>query len=178
MSESKIEKKACALVWKHLGIKGSKLNIIGDTGYPDRIFWVPGGRPLMIEFKVPGGKSSPKQRLIHKQLKELGYRVEVHDNAINAFQAVIEAVDTTQLSEESLEILARASSICTLLRSGAREDSDNYGSDKLPEEKEDYWESASHCTAPALLRSVAGRDKAVEGLQRFKDSDTSRPEEE
>jgi hypothetical protein len=114
MKESKIEQDACDLVMKHLGIKGSKLVTPGDTGYPDRIFWIPGGRPLMIEFKRPGEAPSPKQEYIHGQLRQLGYQVEVHDNAIRAFQAGIDAVETTRLSEESRKILARARRICAL----------------------------------------------------------------
>lgn len=122
MRESKIERDAVDLVWKHLGIIGSKLVTPGDTGYPDRIFWIPGGRPLLIEFKRPGEEPEPKQEYIHGQLKQLGYQVEVHDNAIRAFSAVIEAVATTRLSKEGRQILARARSICAVLRSGAGQD--------------------------------------------------------
>lgn len=106
--ESKIEQKACDLVWKHLGIVCSKLVTPGDTGYPDRVVWIPGGKPLLIEFKRPGEHPEPKQAYIHDQLRKLGYRVEVHDNAIRAFQAVIDAVEPAQLPKESREVLARA----------------------------------------------------------------------
>ena len=119
--ESKIEEKTCALVWKHLGIKNSKFVTPGDTGYPDRIFWIPGGKPLLIEFKRPGQKVRQKQKYIHGQLKKLGYQVEVHEDAIRAFQAVIKAVDSTQLSKESRKILDRARSWCTILRPGSGE---------------------------------------------------------
>jgi hypothetical protein len=118
--ESKIEQDTCDLVWKHLGIVGSKLVTPGDTGYPDRIFWLPGGKPLLIEFKRPGEEPEPKQEYIHAQLRKLGYQVEVHDNAIRAFQAVIEAVATARLSKEGREILARARGICAVLGSGSR----------------------------------------------------------
>ena len=120
MRESKIERDAVDLVWKHLGIVGSKLVTPGDTGYPDRIFWLPGGKPLLIEFKRPGEEPEPKQEYIHAQLRKLGYQVEVHDNAIRAFQAIIEAVATTRLSKEGPEILARARGICAVLGSGSR----------------------------------------------------------
>ena len=108
MKESKIERDAVNLVRKYLGIVGSKLVTPGDTGYPDRIFWIPGGRPLLIEFKRPGEEPRPKQEHIHAQLKQLGYKIEVHDNAVRAFSAVIKAVATTRLSKESREVLARA----------------------------------------------------------------------
>jgi hypothetical protein len=122
MRESKIERDAVNLVWEHLGIVGSKLVTPGDTGYPDRIFWIPGGRPLLIEFKRPGEEPKPKQEYIHAQLKKLGYQVEVHDNAIRAFSAVIEAVATTRLPKEGRQILARARSICAVLRSRSGQD--------------------------------------------------------
>lgn len=120
--ESKIEQKAVDLAWQHLGVIGSKLVTPGDTGYPDRIFWIPGGRPLLIEFKRPGGEVRSKQTYIHIQLIRLGYQVEVHDNAIRAFQAIIDAVATTRLPKEGREILARARRICAVLGSGSGED--------------------------------------------------------
>ena len=125
--ESKIERKAVDLVWQHLGIVGSKLVTPGDTGYPDRIFWIPGGRPLLIEFKRPDEEAKPKQEHIHDQLRKLGYQVEVHDNAIRAFQAVIDAVAATRLPKEGREILARARSICAVLRSRSGEDEHHTG---------------------------------------------------
>jgi hypothetical protein len=118
--ENDIEQDACDLVWKYLGIEGSKLKVLGDTGYPDRIFWLPGGRPILIEFKRPGEEPRPKQEQIHERLRGLGYEVQTHDNAIAAFQAVIDAVDTTRLSEDGRKILARARRRCAVLRSRAR----------------------------------------------------------
>jgi hypothetical protein len=52
--EEKIETKACEIIWLYLGIKGSKLKNLSDTSWPDRLFWLPGGKPLLIEFKQPG----------------------------------------------------------------------------------------------------------------------------
>lgn len=115
--ENDIEQKACDLVWQYLGIEGSKLKILGDTGYPDRIFWLPGGRPLLIEFKRPGEEPRAKQLQIHEQLRGLGYEVQVHDNSIDAFQAVIDAVDTARLPKDSRKVLTRARRRCAVLRS-------------------------------------------------------------
>jgi hypothetical protein len=117
--ENDIEIEAVDLVWKYLGIKGSKLKVVGDTGYPDRIFWMPGGRPLLIEFKKPGEEPRPKQLKIHRQLRKLGYQVEVHDNAIEAFQAVIKTVETNPLYEKGNKVLVRARRWCAVLRSRA-----------------------------------------------------------
>jgi hypothetical protein len=118
--ETKIEIKACGYVWQYLGIKGGKLTIIGDVGYPDRIFWLPGGKPLLIEFKQPGHVPNPTQQEVHTTLRSLGYNVQVHTNAIDAFEAVINAVETPRLSKKVSEVLARARSRCVVLRSGIR----------------------------------------------------------
>lgn len=120
--EERIEYETIQLVWFHLGIKGSKIKTPGDTSYPDRLFWLPGGKPLLIEFKVPGGDPEPKQDHIHDWLRELGYEVQVHDNAIDAFQATIDAVAASCISKESRQILARARLRCAVLRSRSRED--------------------------------------------------------
>ena len=176
--ESKIENKAVALVYKYLGIEGDKLSILGKAGYPDRIFWLPGGKPLMIEFKAPGEEPRPKQKQVHNYLRELGYRVEVHDNAIKAFESVIAAVDTTQLSEESLEILARASSICPLLRSRAGEDGNYIGCDQVFEATEASKEGSVNSPLETIVRSVAYGIREVGGLQRIEDSYITWPEEE
>lgn len=118
--ESKVQKKILGLVWKYLGIKGSKLVTPGDTGFPDLLFWIPGGCPFLIEVKRPGEEARVKQAYVHNYLRELGYQVEVHDDPISAFQAVIDAVAATRLPKESREVLARARSCCALLRSRAR----------------------------------------------------------
>lgn len=122
MKESEIESKACDLVWEHLGISNSKLTTPGDTGYPDRIFWIPGGKPLLIEFKRPGENLKPKQTHVHKKLLALGYLIETHNDSLDAFSAVIEAVATTRLPKEGREILARARSFCAISRPRPRED--------------------------------------------------------
>ena len=106
--ESKIEKKACALILEYLGIHGSKLTTPGDTGYPDRIFWLPGGRPLLIEFKRPGELPSEKQLKVHKTLKSLGYLVEVCDDALDALMLVVEVLCECPLSEEESYTVAEA----------------------------------------------------------------------
>ena len=64
----------------------------GQTGYPDRMFLIPGGRPLLIEFKLPGEEPRAKQGHIHGVLKELGYNVQVHDDYDEAMKAIEEAV--------------------------------------------------------------------------------------
>ena len=52
------------------------------AGMPDRIFFTPGGRPLVPEFKRPDGKGErrPAQVWYVARLKELGYAAEFVDS--------------------------------------------------------------------------------------------------
>lgn len=70
------------------GILVTKLTIAGQTGWPDRCFWLPGGRPLLIEFKRVDEAPRQKQAYIHKQLRELGYDVETHDTKEDAIASI------------------------------------------------------------------------------------------
>lgn len=92
MLETDIEQRACARALKELGVRSLKLNVVGQTGWPDRMFFVPGGRPLFIEFKRPGEEPGPKQQHIHALLRHIKYEVQVHDTVDGAFQAVLEAI--------------------------------------------------------------------------------------
>lgn len=98
--ESKFVKEA----WKRWSLKVSKLQILGDTGYPDRIIWFPGGRPILFEFKREGYEPDPKQAFIHKELRSLGYIVETHTNANRAIQSLSDAVAAAQLSKEGRKV--------------------------------------------------------------------------
>lgn len=83
--ESAIERKVVAWAKKQ-GIFQTKLVSPGNRSLPDRIFWVPGGKPLMIEFKRPGGEATELQKAMHSKLESLGYEVKVFDNADVAIQ--------------------------------------------------------------------------------------------
>lgn len=65
-----------------------------ETGWPDGIFLIPGGRPLFIEFKWPGEEPEPKQIYMHTLLRNLGYDVEVHDNVEEALAAIRTRAET------------------------------------------------------------------------------------
>jgi hypothetical protein len=91
--ETKIELAACELIYKRLGIIGSKLRVQGDSGWPDRVFWLPGGRPLLIEFKRPGEVPRKKQASVHRKLRALGYLVAICDSRIEALNAVHQALE-------------------------------------------------------------------------------------
>jgi hypothetical protein len=52
----------------------------GNSGVPDRIVFLPGGRVVLVELKAPGKKPTPLQLAVHEQLRALGQRVEVVDS--------------------------------------------------------------------------------------------------
>lgn len=95
--EVQIENWVVDKAYNTLGVPSLKLNVTGNTGWPDREFWIPGGRPLLIEFKRPGEVASPKQALIHKLLKYRGYNVQIHENREEALQAILTALDAGRL---------------------------------------------------------------------------------
>lgn len=57
-----------------------KLHVRFARGWPDRIVALPGGRVLWVELKRPGGKTSPLQDKIHKELGLVGHVVHVIDS--------------------------------------------------------------------------------------------------
>jgi hypothetical protein len=76
-----------------LGIENIKLGSRYNGGWPDRIFFIPGGRPLCIEFKRPGEEPDERQKEIHRRLRALGYAVEVHDDRDAALESVRRAAE-------------------------------------------------------------------------------------
>lgn len=85
---------------KRLGIAQTKMNLIGRRGWPDRCFWLVGGRPLFIEFKRRGELATPLQAFIHEQLRAAGYRVEIVDNTEDGKALLTEAHTRALLQSE------------------------------------------------------------------------------
>jgi hypothetical protein len=85
--EATVEKWVVAAA-KALGVGSIKLYGVAYGGWPDRIFLVPGGKPLFVEFKAPGGEPTERQRAIHARLREAGYAVEVHDDRDAAVESI------------------------------------------------------------------------------------------
>lgn len=79
--------------WARWRVKGLKFTPEGDGGWPDRIFMIHTGRPLLIEFKKPGEEPEPRQRHNHKLLRRWGYDVEVHDDRELALEAIRRKVE-------------------------------------------------------------------------------------
>lgn len=111
MSESSIERAACRRIAAELGVENLKLNVKGNTGWPDRIFFLPGGRPLLVEFKRPGERSRPKQMYIISQLIANGYDAEVCSDAGVAVELVRERMKWTTCRSTSKHGHGRRASI-------------------------------------------------------------------
>lgn len=74
VSEKSIETKVVRYA-RARGVLVLKLNVMHNRSWPDRVFWIPGGRPFLIEFKRPGATPTPKQAIMLRKLEELGYDV-------------------------------------------------------------------------------------------------------
>lgn len=90
--ESEVEARVCEYALKELGVFNIKLKKTQERGYPDRLFWIPGGRPLLIEFKRQGAQPTEYQQMIHKRLRYAGYEVQVHDDVEEAKRALHRAM--------------------------------------------------------------------------------------
>lgn len=75
MRESAIEAACCKHAAKRgcIPIKQSG----GVVGTPDRVFLLPHGRCMVVEFKTPDGRVSPRQRLVFSQYDAIGHYVQI-----------------------------------------------------------------------------------------------------
>ena len=76
-SEKKLERSLKSAVESKLNGLPLKLLSAHITGLPDRLCLIPGGRLFFAEIKTTGKKPRKIQLLIHRKLRELGFRVEV-----------------------------------------------------------------------------------------------------
>lgn len=79
---------------KKRGIMHRKMNGLGFRGWPDRLFILPSGRVVWIEFKRPGGKLTPLQEAIHAKLEALGHHVHVIDTKNAGAETLLRALAT------------------------------------------------------------------------------------
>lgn len=104
-NEADLEDYVCREAQQRWDVPNVKLNLTGNTGWPDRWFLVPCA-PLLIEFKQPGEPLSQRQRLIHIMLLTRGYNVQTHADADKALQAIKHAVDSARIPEKGYQVLA------------------------------------------------------------------------
>ena len=69
----------CELIAAAEGVPSVKLEKV-KRSWPDRCFFMPEGRPLIVEFKQPGESPTPQQTARIETLRELGYFVVVIDD--------------------------------------------------------------------------------------------------
>ena len=100
MRESAIERPVRHKALHELKVPSVKLNLTGQAGWPDVIFWIPGGKPLLIEFKAPGEEANPLQQHNHEILEFLGYKTEVHDDEESALRSIAKAVGASRLPKK------------------------------------------------------------------------------
>lgn len=79
MRESEIEKKVCDYARTH-GWLSRKWSSPGQNGVPDRLFFGPEGRLLIVEFKATGQTPTKLQSKEIGRLRDLGHFVEVIDD--------------------------------------------------------------------------------------------------
>lgn len=65
---------------KALGGKAYKFVSPGNSGVPDRLVLLPGGRVEFVELKAPGKGPTPLQEAQHRKIRKLGFNVFVIDN--------------------------------------------------------------------------------------------------
>ena len=61
-------------------------------GLPDRMFLIPIGKVLFVEFKSTGKKPTPIQRWVHRKLDEIGFPVYIVDSP-ESYYHVIDIID-------------------------------------------------------------------------------------
>lgn len=79
MLERSVEKPVVEY-FRRRGCVCLKLNLIGSTGWPDRLILAPGGRLAFVEFKRPGEQLRRNQPQRVQLLRNLGFYVGVFDN--------------------------------------------------------------------------------------------------
>lgn len=77
--ERSVEASVCAVAQK-LGWLCFKFTSPGNAGVPDRLF-LRAGRAVFVEFKAPGKKPRPEQRLQMEKLQAAGFLCYVIDSA-------------------------------------------------------------------------------------------------
>lgn len=81
MGEKQIEKKLRMGVGKLNGI-AVKLQSQYYTGLPDRMILMPGGKIFFVEIKTTGKKPTSRQLIVHRELRALGFNVDVIDSEV------------------------------------------------------------------------------------------------
>lgn len=84
--ESSIESKCCERALLELSVDSVKIK--GVRAFPDRMYLIEGGRPLIIEWKKPNCEPRGNQLLRLYRLYQLGYDIGVCDSVEGGFELI------------------------------------------------------------------------------------------
>jgi hypothetical protein len=126
--ESKVERDFCNKIrdWAgrhHVEMEVIKLNLRGRRGWPDRIILWQGGHTMFIEFKREGEEARPLQEYIHGILREMGFTVEIYDDAESAINDVKARVGATALADKGNDARNEGGRVSPVPETGTRQDS-------------------------------------------------------
>lgn len=62
----------------------------GYVGVPDRMILLPGGHILFVELKAPGKKERPRQVVVQRLLRGLGFEVYASVDSLDKVRAVVD----------------------------------------------------------------------------------------
>ena len=110
VKESKIEKDV--VKWAEDNeVMVIKLNLHGRRGWPDRLFILPNGGIIWVEFKRPGEKPRKLQDYIHGKLRKYKQDVYVADRAFDTISYIKARMGTAPVSETG-DPFATDSGVC------------------------------------------------------------------
>lgn len=89
MLEKTIEGKLRDRV-RELGGLCLKFESPGYTGVPDRLILLPGGKVMFAETKQPGKTERPRQLLVHRIFRGLGFTVFPTVDSVEKINVIIE----------------------------------------------------------------------------------------
>lgn len=89
--EAKIQDAAVVHARKKPGGYAAKMESGG--GFPDYFFSFPASGPFLVEFKAPGKKPRPDQKLHHARLRKAGVRVYTISGTTTALQLIDDMAD-------------------------------------------------------------------------------------
>ena len=91
-SEADIEQRASKLLFDCYGIPSIKLVMVNDAGWPDRLYVLPGGRVVWVEYKKPGERPTAIQDERHDLLTAFGHTVATYESVEEAVAGVAQAL--------------------------------------------------------------------------------------
>jgi hypothetical protein len=97
MLEKSIENYFKKQLQKH-GALVIKMNTYHFRGFPDRMILLPEGRIFFAELKRPGEKPRANQKVVHRMLRKLGFKVYVIDCKEQVEEVIRDEVHSSQVS--------------------------------------------------------------------------------